>query len=590
MKELEYPFDPQYILKKRRAIKKRLTEQKTERIRKKIAVLGGSTTDDIVSCAELFLLDHGIECEFYQSEYARFWEEGVFGCEELESFAPDIVYVCTSVCNLGFRSDPSISKERAEEIFNEQYGRFETLWQKLERFGCPIIQNNFDPPPYALMGNMDCWDERGLGYFVNRMNLRFAEYAQSHESFYLLDLDRAAAEYGLDRWHDRACWYMYKYMCARGAIPSVGYRLALIVKSVFGKNRKLLALDLDNTLWEGVVGDDGVEGIGIGQESGTAQGYYEFQRYVSDLRKLGAALTVCSKNEEENALAGLRHPEGFLKPEDFALIKANWEPKDANLFETAETLGLLPSAIVFADDNPAERERVRRSIPEAAVPELTSVEEYIRIISGGGYFEPVSISEDDLKRSEMYRSNVRRSQLAASSSDYGEYLKSLEMRAEIGAFKPIYLPRITQLINKSNQFNLTTRRYTLNEVERIAEDGGYVTLYGRLCDKFGDNGVVSAIIGRKDGERLHIELWLMSCRVLKRDMELAMLDGLVKSAREAGIKTLEGVYIPTAKNKPVRELYPNVLGFRKLREENGSTFWELDITDYENKNKVIQII
>lgn len=590
LKELEYPFDASLILKKRRAFKRTLLADGSSRIRRKIAVLGGSTTDDVVSAAELFLLNFGIEAEFYQSEYAMFWEDGVFGNDELEAFKPDLIYVCTSAVNLQFRSDPALTKEQAEEIFAAQYSRFETLWQKLERFHCPIIQNNFEQPPYALMGSMDSWDYRGLGYFVTRMNLKLAEYAQSHEGFYLLDLARTAAEYGLNEWHDRSYWYMYKYMCARLAVPNIGYKLALIVKSIYGKNRKLLALDLDNTLWGGVVGDDGVEGIAIGQETGTAQAYYEFQQYVGDLKKLGVVLTVCSKNEEENAIAGLEHPEGALKPADFAVIKANWEPKDRNLLETVQGIGLLPSAIVFADDNPAEREKVRRGVPEAAVPELDEVYRYIGEISGAGYFEPVSISADDLKRSEMYRQNAQRAQLQAQTEDYGEYLASLQMHAEIAPFKPMYIQRITQLTNKSNQFNLTTRRYTQSEMEQLAQSPECVTLYGKLADKFGDNGVVSVIVGEKQGSDLNIALWLMSCRVLKRDMELAMLDELVKNAANAGISRLIGRYIPSAKNKMVKDLYPETLGFLPVSaDENGVTVWELKLDNYVNKNKYIVV-
>ncbi|MGN0633787.1 MAG: HAD-IIIC family phosphatase [Oscillospiraceae bacterium] len=591
MKELEYPFDAQYILKKRRAIKRELLADGSDRIKKKIAVLGGSTTDDIVSAAELFLLNYGIEAQFYQSEYAQYWEDGVFGNPELEEFSPDLVFVCTSLCNLKYRSDPSLTKAQAEDILNGEYSRFETLWAKLSRFNCPIIQNNFEQPFYALMGNMDCYDYRGLGYFVNCMNLKFAEYAQEHNSFYLLDLNRTAAEYGLEKWHDRSYWYMYKYMCARDAVVSLGYQLALIVKSIYGKNKKLLALDLDNTLWSGIVGDDGVENLGIGQETGVAQAYYEFQQYVGDLKKLGVVLTVCSKNEEENALAGLNHPEGALKPQDFALIKANWEPKDVNLLQTVKQLDLLPSAIVFADDNPAERERVRGGIPEAAVPELNAdlPECYITQISRGGHFEPTSISADDLNRNEMYRQNAKRAELAAQVTDYGEYLKGLEMKAEIEPFKPIYIQRITQLTNKSNQFNLTTRRYTQSEMEELSKSDRHITLYGKLADKFGDNGVVSVIVGEKNGEELDIKLWLMSCRVLKREMELAMLDVLVENAKKSGISRLKGTYIPSAKNKMVKDFYPDVLGFEKLSENGGVTEWTLDITSYENKTRSIKI-
>ncbi len=588
LRELEYPFDTQYILKKRKALKRKLLADGTSRLKKKIAVLGGSTTEDIVSAAELFLLNFGIEAKFYQSEYAQYWEDGVFGNAELDSFSPDLIYVCTSLCNLRFEPDPARTREDSKALLDAEFGRFETLWDKLGRFGCPVIQNNFELPFYALMGNMDCRHHSALGYAVNVMNLRFADYAQEHSNFYLLDLNRTSAEYGLERWHDRSYWYMYKYMCAREAVPYIGYQLALIVKSVYGKNRKLLALDLDNTLWGGIVGDDGVNGLAIGQETGVSQAYYEFQKYAGQLKSLGTVLTVCSKNEEENALAGLNHPEGALRPDDFALIKANWDPKDKNLLETVGQLDLLPSAIVFADDNPAEREIVRQSIPEAAIPELTEPEKYITAISRSGYFEPVTISADDLKRSEMYRQNAKRAELAASVTDYGEYLKSLEMIGEIMPFAEIYYQRIAQLTNKSNQFNLTTRRYSESDIAGFAASDEYITLYGKLSDRFGDNGVVSVVIGQIQEDTLYITLWLMSCRVLKRDMELAMLDGLVKEAKARGIKKLIGEYIPTAKNKMVKHFYDSVLGFRLVTEEDdGSAKYELDITDYTDKNKYI---
>ena len=587
MKELEYPFDAQYILKKRRALKRQLSEDGTERIKKRIAVLGGSTTDDIVSAAELFLLNNGIEPEFWQSEYNKYWEDGVFGNDELEEFAPDLVWVCTSQANLRLRSDPALTAEEAQQRLDAELSRFEQLWEKLKRFGCPIVQNNFDAPFYALMGSMDSWDIRGAGYAVNYLDLEFARHAQKGDIL-LLDLAGTAAEYGLERWHDRSYWYMYKYMCAREAVPSVAYKFSLIVKSLYGRNKKLLALDLDNTMWGGIVGDDGVDALEIGQETGTAQSYYEFQQYVKDLSKLGVVLTVCSKNEEENALAGLSHPEGAVRPEDFALIKANWEPKDRNLLETVQQLDLLPSAIVFADDNPAERAIVGRTIPEAAVPELDGErpESYIQTISRGGWFEPVAISADDLSRNEMYRRNAKRAELAANAGDYGEYLTSLEMKAEICGFRDIYLKRISQLTNKSNQFNLTTRRFTAEQMEGFMTSESHITLYGKLTDNCGDNGVVSVVVGEiKDADTLEITLWLMSCRVLKREMELAMLDVLVRKAKARGIKKIVGVYLPTAKNKMVSRLYPDVFGFAEV----GEGIFELDAESYEFKTKYIDI-
>ncbi|SDA22798.1 HAD-superfamily phosphatase, subfamily IIIC/FkbH-like domain-containing protein [Ruminococcus sp. YE71] len=586
MKELEYPFDAQFILKKRRSLKRELLADGSERIKKRIAVLGGSTADDIVSAAELFLLNYGIETEFWVSEYNKYYEDGVFGNPELDEFKPDIVWVCTSSVNLKLRSDPSLSADEAKSRIAAELDRYRLLWDKLKRFGCPIIQNNFDAPFYALMGSMDSWDVRGAGYAVNALNMGFAEAAQNGDIL-LLDLNRTAAEYGLDRWYDRSSYYMFKYMCARDAMPNIAYKLALIIKSIFGKNRKLMALDLDNTMWGGIVGDDGVDGLEIGQETGTAQSYYEFQQYVKDLAKLGAVLTVCSKNEEENAIAGLSHPEGAVTPADFALIKANWEPKDRNLLETVQQLDLLPSAIVFADDNPAERAIVRRTIPEAAVPELDGdrPESYIQTISAGGHFEPTAISADDLARNEMYKRNAKRAALAANAGDYGEYLASLEMKAEICAFKDLYLKRIAQLTNKSNQFNLTTRRFTAEQLEGFAASDSHITLYGKLTDNCGDNGVVSVVVGEIEGDTMEITLWLMSCRVLKREMELAMLDVLVRRAKEKGVKRIVGVYLPTAKNKMVERLYPDVFGFSELGEGR----YELLTEGYEYKTKYIDI-
>ncbi|MBR5088905.1 MAG: HAD-IIIC family phosphatase, partial [Ruminiclostridium sp.] len=363
-----------------------------------------------------------------------------------------------------------------------------------------------------------------------------------------------------------------------------------IIKAIFGKNKKVLALDLDNTLWGGVVGDDGVEGLHIGNDLPGGQVYSEFQRYVKLHRDMGVLLTVCSKNDEENAYAGLNHPDGTLHPEDFTVIRANWDNKDDNIKRTAEMLNLLPESFVFADDNPAERQIVRERVPGAAVPEMDGAENYIRILDRNRYFETVGrLTEDDLKRAEMYKANAERAAAQESIADYGEYLDSLEMTADIKPFEPLYVARIAQLTNKSNQFNLTTRRYTEGEISNISRDPGYIALYGRLADKFGDNGVVSVVIGRLRGKELHIDLWLMSCRVLKRDMEYAMLDTLVKRAAEKGVETIFGYFCPTMKNGMVRDLYKR-FGFEKVSEDgDGNTVWKLPTAGYTDRNTHINV-
>ncbi len=590
MKELQYPFDSEYIIKKKKSIKRALLSDGSTRLKKKIAVFGGSTTNAIVDNLELFLLDQGIEAEFYQSEYAQYWQDAMFPGEELLSFAPDIVFIHTTNRNITNYPTTSDSREDTARLLEAEYSRFEQMWQKIsETYHCPIIQNNFEMPFYRLMGNKDCSDYRGRSNFVTRLNAKFYEYADRTEGFYINDINFISASYGLKEWSDPSYWNMYKYAMCFEAIPEFAFNLSHIIKSVFGKNKKALALDLDNTLWGGVVGDDGVDGIQIGQETGVSQSYYEFQSYVKSLKSLGIILTVCSKNDHENAIAGLEHPEGALKPDDFIIIKANWENKDRNIIETANELNIGADAIVFADDNPAEREIVRQQVSGCAVPEMDSVENYIMTLDRNGYFEVTNFSADDLKRNEMYKANAQRAAQQASFGDYNEYLRSLEMTAVIDDFIPVYLQRITQLTNKSNQFNVTTKRYTPTEMEDVFESSEYIRLYGKLIDKFGDNGVVSVVIGHKNGEVLDMDLWIMSCRVLKRDMEFAMLDRLVERCREQGIKTVRGYYYPTAKNKMVKDLYGR-FGFDRISEdEEGNSVWTLSVDAYEQKCHVIDV-
>lgn len=555
MKELEYPFDNGFIMKKKRSLKRQLLGDGAVRLKKRVAVLGGSTTDDIVSVLELFLLDMGFECEFYRSEYGQFWQDAVFSNEELD--------------------------------------RLSQAWDGVkEHFGCPVIQNNFELPFFRLMGNMDASDRRGKVNFVTRLNSALYDRIAQRPEVYLNDINWLSAAYGLEKWSEPKYWYLYKYALNIEAIPELAFQVASIIKAIFGKNKKALALDLDNTLWGGIVGDDGVENLEIGKETAEAMAYFEFQQYVKAHKDLGVLLTVCSKNEEENALAGLSHPEGMLRPDDFVAIKANWLPKDKNIVDTAEELNILSEAFVFVDDNPAEREIVRGQLGGTAVPEIGEVTDYIRVLDRSGYFETVTLSEDDLKRNDMYRANAQRAKAQSRFADYHDYLLSLEMTAEIGDFSPLYLQRITQLTNKSNQFNLTTKRYTAEQMEAVYNSDEYIRLYGKLYDKFGDNGVVAVTIGKTDSEnkgRLDIELWLMSCRVLKRDMELAMLDSLVEQAKKRGIREIYGHYYPTAKNKMVAGLYES-FGFEKIsQDEDGNTAWRLLVEGYEDKNTVIKV-
>ena len=590
MRELEYPFDEGWIITNRRKIKKQLIESGSNFIEKKIAVLGGSTTSNIIQIVELFLLNQGIKASFYESEYGKYYEEAVFGNEELRKFKPDIVYIHTTNRNIVTYPVMSDSEKDIDDIITAEMQKFTTVWEHISReYECPIIQNNFEMPLYRLLGNKDASDIHGAVNFLTRLNAEFYKYAQSHKDFFICDINYISADYGLKAWSDPFYWHMYKYALNVSAIPTLSFNVANIIKSIFGKNKKGMVLDLDNTLWGGVIGDDGVDNIKLGSETSAGQVYSEFQQYVKAQKQLGLLLNIDSKNDEENALAGLRHPDSKLSVEDFIEIRANWEPKDKNFQEIARELNLLPESLVFVDDNPAERHIVTEQIPGVSAPEIGESHQYIVNIDRNGFFETTYLSGDDLKRNAMYQENVKRAKAQATFSDYGEYLDSLEMKAVIKPFESLYMARIAQLTNKSNQFNLTTKRYTQAEIQAISNNNDYLTLYGKLEDKFGDNGVVSLCIGHLIDRICHIDLWLMSCRVLKRDMECAMLDSLVERCKMRGITEIRGYYYPTAKNGMVRSFY-NDMGFEKLSENGSGSSWSLDIRNlYTNKNKHIQV-
>jgi FkbH-like protein len=306
-------------------------------------------------------------------------------------------------------------------------------------------------------------------------------------------------------------------------------------------------------------------------------------------------LAVCSRNNDEIARQGFEHPDSILKLEHFSAFKANWEPKHENILTIAQELNLGVDSFVFVDDNPAERAIVSAQIPGIAVPEVgNEVTAYAGILEDGRFFEPISMSQEDLSRAALYQTNAARSSSVAQFANYGEYLDSLEMSAEIDRFSPVYLERIAQLTNKTNQFNLTTRRYNLSEVEAVMRDHNYIGLYGKLSDRFGDNGLISIVLGRRDADELdvlHIDLWLMSCRVLKRDMEQAMLDMLVSEARDIGIRTIIGTYLPTKKNGMVAEHYKNI-GFTHVSTDPNTqaSTWSLDVTAHTPVNRHIRIL
>ena len=578
--KIRYPLDvpllQRHQKKMRRSLKKQLTQEPL-----RIAVLGGSTTNEVCQFLELFLLNEGINVETYESGYNQFYQEAVFDNSELDAFNPQVIYIHTSSVNIADWPDLSADESAVEQLLKNSFDYYHAVWQALgSKYNATIIQNNFELPFSRPLGNLDGSAVCGKTRFTQKLNNLFSEYSQTHSGLILHDINYLSAWFGLGRWYDKAQWYAYKYAMSSDAVPELAYSVAAQVKASLGLSKKAVVCDLDNTLWGGIIGDDGLNGIKIGQENADAEAFSDLQHYLKALHQRGVLLAVCSKNEDENARLGFTHPDSVLGLKDFSAFEANWNNKDLNIETIAKTLNIGLDSLAFLDDNPSERNLVSNTHPAVAVPDIgDNITDYIRYLDKACLFELISLNKEDIQRADMYAQNQQRQQLQSQHQNYGDYLLSLNMQATIKPFDDVSLERVAQLTNKTNQFNLTTYRYGFQEMESFMQSSSHITLYGRLTDKFGDNGIVSVVVGEQKADALHIQLWLMSCRVFKRDLEWAMFRELRNHARKAGITSLIGHYIPTKKNGLVKEHY-QTLGFKNTSmEEDGSSWWEYDVTD-----------
>jgi FkbH-like protein len=588
MNNLTYPLDTNLILRKKKSIKKELL-LKDNFIEKNIAILGGSTTSEIKNILELFLLNNGIKPNFYESEYNKYYEDALFGNDDLDKFNPDIVYIHTTNKNIIKYPELKDSEDDIKILLNNEIKRYKSIWNSLSKFDCAIIQNNFDYTIDRSLGNLDCYDIHGKTYFINQLNSEFSKEAREIKNLYINDINYLSSYIGLKNWFDKSLWYQAKYALSIDSIPELTFNISKIINAIFGKIKKCLVLDLDNTCWGGIIGDDGLDGIHIGTETAISESFTIFQSYAKELKQRGITLAVCSKNDFKNAKEGFTHPESILKFDDFTSFKANWNPKHQNIIDIAKEINIGLDSLVFIDDNPVERDIVSSQIPSVSVPNIGSdVMHFIEYIDRNGYFEPISLLADDINRNQYYEDNKKRAKEESTFKSYDEFLVSLDMIAEIKSFSSIYLDRITQLTNKTNQFNLTTKRYTAGEIENIASSDKHIKIYGKLTDKYGDNGLIAITIGTIKDKQCHIDLLLMSCRVLKRDMEFAMLDEVVRQCKEKGASEIIGYYYKSAKNNMVSLLYKN-FGFSLIDTNDEDTIWKLDISNYENKNKFIGV-
>ncbi len=530
----------------------------------RLAVLGTSTVGHLPGAMRVAGLARGLLVEVYEGGYGIVQGELMDPASELHAFRPEVVLLAFDARYVAGTTDATA--EHAMAMMRECWAAAR------EHFGCAVVQQTVLPVFPLVMGNNEQQMPGSAASVVERVNaeLRASDGADA-AGVHLLGLDVFFRGDGLAAWYEPALWHRSKHEVHPRAALVYGDQVARVLAAMRGLSSKCLVLDLDNTLWGGVIGDDGLEGIVLGQGHAVGEAYAGFQRYCASLASRGVVLAVCSKNDEANARLPFReHPEMVLRERDIAAFAANWDDKATNVRELARRLKLGLDALVFVDDNPAERALIRRELPEVQVPEMPEDPAlFADTLASAGYFEATRVTEDDRARCGRYRADAERTRAMGEVTDLESYLRSLEMVLTARAFDEVGVGRITQLINKTNQFNLTTRRMSDAEVRAVMVDPDAMTMQVRLRDRFGDNGMIAVLIARADGADAVVETWLMSCRVLGRRVEEACLHLLARVARERGLQRLVGVYRPTAKNGMVRELYAR-LGFAATGLSDGS--------------------
>jgi FkbH-like protein len=552
----------------------------------RLAVFSTSTTYHLIAPLRVACFGRRIWLETFEPEYGQFLNELYDPNSSANKFQPNVVLFAHDPYSL-FGSD-KFDETRVESKIAEvkaQWKAARDLW------GATIIQQRpFNPVP-RLAGENETRLPDSIAASIESFKNQLVPAANA-DGIDIIDLPYWCEKIGIDALHSVSLWNKSKQEIHPGAGPLYGDLVARLIAARFGKSAKCLVLDLDNTLWSGVIGDDGLEGIVIGQGSSIGEGHLYLQRYAKQLAKRGVILAVSSKNDDAVARNAFeKHPEFLLRMSDFSAFKANWIDKATNIREIAAELNIGLDAIVFVDDNPFERNLVREAIPEVMVPEMPEdIADYANIISASGFFEAVTFSTEDANKTEQYRTNADRKALLQTSTDIGSYLSALEMTLKAYPFDDIGLVRVVQLINKTNQFNLTTKRYTEAQVRNMLQDPNVVTRQLRLIDRFGDNGVIATVIANYDeaAQDLGIETWLMSCRVLGRQVENATLKILVDAGKALGASTISGEYLPSGRNDMVKDLYEK-LGFTKFSDDDGRTRWSLRLADHVTREIPINI-
>lgn len=563
-------------------IKKNLKKDFTGLKCVKMAVLGDSATQFLTQALRGLGYDCQIDFEIFEADFNQVERQILDPNSELYAFQPEWVLIFQSSHKLLSKYNKANPEQQAQLATGEleKIQHYQALLHT--KLNAKVLYYNYTEINDGVFGNFANKVSSSFVYQLRKLNFELMEFAAQAPNFYLLDLSSVQNQIGKEQFFKPSIYVNSDMVLSMDAVVWAASLCVDVVNSSLGKFKKCLILDLDNTTWGGIIGDDGIENIQIGQ-LGIGKAFTEFQYWVKKLQNRGIILAVCSKNTESIAKEPFeKHPDMVLRLEDIAVFMANWDNKVDNIRKIQSILNIGFDSMVFLDDNPFERNMVRDNIPDICVPELPEdPADYLEFLYAQNLFETNSFSSLDLERTKLYQTEAQRTLAFEKFENEEAFLASLEMQSEVSAFNKFNMPRVAELSQRSNQFNLRTIRYTLPEIESIAASSDYLTLTFTLEDKFGHHGLISVVILHKTNQELFIETWLMSCRVLKRGMEEFVLNHIVKLAAENGFSTVVGEYIKTAKNELVQAHYQN-LGFTPENQ-----FWKLRVDSFQPKTTYI---
>ncbi|TCC96879.1 HAD-IIIC family phosphatase [Pedobacter psychroterrae] len=535
----------------------------------RLAILADSASQLVVQAIKGYGIAHSINFVVFEADYNQIDRQVFDPGSDLYKFEPEFLLILRSTERLNKRFC-TLDRSDKESFANNQLTYLISLCQQISsRIKCKIILNNYIELNDSVFGNLATKVSSSFLYQVRKLNLNLMDHAQENKLLFLLDLNSLIAVAGYRNTFDPKMYYSADMVFNIDFLPNLAKHITDIIFAISGSFKKCVVLDLDNTIWGGVIGDDGVDGIQIG-DLGHGKIFSDLQLWVKQLKQRGIIVAICSKNTSSIAKEPfLTHPEMVLRLEDIAVFVANWENKADNIRHIQSVLNIGMDSIVFIDDNPFERELVKKEIPEIMVPDLPEdPADYLLFLKSLNMFEIASFTVDDEQRTLQYQQEAERSVLQQSFANEEEFLSNLEMVSEVKAFDTFTIPRVSQLSQRSNQFNLRTIRYTETELLSMVGDGLYYTYSFTLKDKYGENGLIAFVVLKQVSEStLFIENWAMSCRVLKRGMEFFTLDCIAGDAKRNGYSNILAEYLPTKKNMMVKAHYSS-LGFEEIEENS----------------------